>query len=165
MAAQRVVLWFRNDLRLMDNAIIAEATKRMQSNRQLQEITLECTAGTACLIPAFSAASCAARSGRLSPCTASTRAPSGPRRCVHRRVRERRLDQHSCIGAATAPLSRHRCRRAFDRSPAHPQYGPRKSGARRARFLCESVANLQAPPPDPSPPTALAPHGSPARPC
>jgi len=36
MAAQRLVLWFRNDLRLHDNYIIAEAAKKMSSNRKLE---------------------------------------------------------------------------------------------------------------------------------
>lgn len=36
MASQRLVLWFRNDLRLHDNYIIAEAAKKMSSNRKLE---------------------------------------------------------------------------------------------------------------------------------
>jgi len=36
MAAQRLVLWFRNDLRLHDNYIIAEAAKKLSSNRKLE---------------------------------------------------------------------------------------------------------------------------------
>jgi len=51
MASQRLVLWFRNDLRLHDNYVIAEAAKMMSSNRKLE---VGCQ-NVACRIPAVCA--------------------------------------------------------------------------------------------------------------
>jgi deoxyribodipyrimidine photo-lyase len=42
MAAQRLVLWFRNDLRVHDNYIIAEAAKKISSNRKLEVVPVYC---------------------------------------------------------------------------------------------------------------------------
>jgi len=42
MAAQRLVVWFRNDLRLTDNPTIAEAAKRLASDRNLELIPVYC---------------------------------------------------------------------------------------------------------------------------
>lgn len=42
MASQRLVLWFRNDLRLHDNYIVAEAAKMMSSNRKLEIVPVYC---------------------------------------------------------------------------------------------------------------------------
>lgn len=41
-AAQRVVLWFRNDLRLHDNYIVADAMKKISSNRKLEVVPVYC---------------------------------------------------------------------------------------------------------------------------
>lgn len=42
MAAQRLVVWFRNDLRLTDNPAIAEAAKRIASDKTLELIPVYC---------------------------------------------------------------------------------------------------------------------------
>ena len=75
MSGGRVVLWFRNDLRLTDNVLIAEASKRfLASNSALSVLPVYC----------------------------------------------------------------------FDpRFFAQSQYGPRKTGVLRAKFLLESVADLK----------------------
>jgi deoxyribodipyrimidine photo-lyase len=42
MAAERIVLWLRNDLRLADNTIVADAAKRLTANRKLEVVPVYC---------------------------------------------------------------------------------------------------------------------------
>eukprot|EP00961_Rhodomonas_salina_P007357 99509-Rhodomonas_salina.1 len=42
MAAQRIVLWFRNDLRLIDNYIVAEAASAIASKGTCEVVPLYC---------------------------------------------------------------------------------------------------------------------------
>ena len=41
-AAQRIVLWFRNDLRLTDNYIVSEAAKRIAANKDIELVPVYC---------------------------------------------------------------------------------------------------------------------------
>jgi deoxyribodipyrimidine photo-lyase len=105
MASQRLVLWFRNDLRLHDNYVIAEAAKMMSSNRKLE---VGCQ-NVACRIPATSA-----------------------------RALVLILLAHVPLPWQIVPVY------CFD--PRHfgtSQYGPRKCGVLRAKFLQESVLDLK----------------------
>lgn len=42
MAAQRVIVWFRNDLRLTDNPAVAEAAKRIKADKNVELVPVYC---------------------------------------------------------------------------------------------------------------------------